>query len=103
MRQEDIIYFNTDDDFYKYCVNPKLVQVEKINSIGETNAYCDWNFTPGYLEDVKSNKVFIIRDKNSKIIKRNNIVSYRTISKKVQNVKPYYYEKIYKKKLESNS
>lgn len=97
MRKEDIIYFNTDNDFYKYCVEPKLVKVEYINSIGETNSYIDFNFTPGYLEDVKNNKIFIIRDKNSQIIKHNNTVSYRTISKKVNNVKPYYYERVYSK------
>ena len=95
----DVMYFNTDDDFYAFCVEPVLVVKEYINNSGQVDQYTDFNFTNAYEEAVKNNIAFAIRDKKSQILKHNGVVSYRTISKQSQNLKPWFYEKIFTKKL----
>ena len=94
----DVMYFNTDDDFYAFCVEPVLVVKEYINNSGHVDQYTDFNFTNAYEEAVKNNIAFVIRDKKSQILKHNGVVSYRTISKQSQNLKPWFYEKIFTKK-----
>ena len=94
----DVMYFNTDDDFYAFCVEPVLVAKEYINNSGQVDQFADFNFTNAYEEAVKNNVAFVIRDKNSQILKHNGVVSYRTISKQSQNLKPWFYEKIFTKK-----
>lgn len=94
----DVMYFNTDDDFYAFCVEPVLVVKEYINNSGQVDQCTDFNFTNAYEEAVKNNIAFVIRDKKSQILKHNGVVSYRTISKQSQNLKPWFYEKIFTKK-----
>ena len=94
----NVIYFDNDDDFYQFCVEPQLVSREYTNNNGEIDQYLDFNFTPGYNDAIDNATIFVINDKNSNILKHNNVVSYRTISKKVDNVKPWYYTKIFEKK-----
>ena len=94
----DVIYFDNDKEFYEFCIVPQLVSVDYTNPSGQVCQYCDFNFTNDYQEALNTNKKFVMRDKKSSIIKRNNTVSYRTISKRVNNLYPWYYEKIYNKK-----
>ena len=83
------IYFKSDDDFYKFCVVPEIIPVEYINPNGETKYYMDFNLTNAYNDAVKQGKKFIILDPNSQIFKR-QAVSYRTITKPIQNLVEYY-------------
>lgn len=93
----DIMCFDTDDDFYTFCVNPVLVVKEYTNKNGEIDQYSDFDFTNDYNDAINRNIAFVIRDKNSQILKHKGIVSYRTVSKQTQNLLPYWYEKIYNK------
>lgn len=89
----DVMYFNTDDDFYTFCVEPILVPIEYTNANGEIAHYVDFNFTNQYQDAINKNIAFVIKDKNSQIMKHDGVVSYRTISKQAQNLEPWYYKK----------
>ncbi len=95
---DSVIYFDTDNDFYNFCVEPVLIPKEYTNQNGEIDQYSDFNFTSCYNDAIDRNIAFVIRDKNSQILKHNGVVSYRTISKQTQNLLPYWYEKIFNKK-----
>lgn len=97
----DAMYFNTDDDFYTFCVHPVIVAREYTTNTGSVSQYADFDFTNAYEEAVKNNVAFVIRDKNSQILKHNGVVSYRTISKQTKNLKPWFYETIFTKKFKS--
>jgi len=81
INNSDRIYFDNDDDFYAFSVNPTLINKEFIDANGNVRYYCD---------AVNSGKKFIIKDENSNIYKH-QAVSFRTISKPVSNL-GYYYE-----------
>lgn len=83
---EDILYFDNDDDFYNFCVEPKIYPAvdANLNDLG----YIDFNLSSAYQDAVTAGKSFMIKDLNSKIYK-NQCVSYRTISKPIQNLKKY--------------
>lgn len=83
------IYFSSDDDFYKFCVDPVIVPVEYTNDLGEISHYMDFNFTKAYQDAVSKGKIFIIKDPDSKIFKH-QAVSYRTITKPVDNLQQYF-------------
>ena len=83
------LFFNSDDEFYKFCVVPEIIPVEYVNPEGETKYYMDFNFTHAYNDAIKQGKVFIIKDPNSKIYKH-QAVSYRTITKPIQNLEEYF-------------
>lgn len=82
------MYFNTDDDFYRFCVVPKLVICEC-----PEGRYADFNLSDDYLNAVNANKTFVIKQKDSQICKH-GAVSYRTITKSVKNVvEQFHYPK----------
>ena len=82
------LYFNTDDDFYRFCVVPELVICQC-----PAGRYTDVNFSYVYLDAVNANKIFGIRQKDSQICKH-NAVSYRTITKPIKNVvEQFHYPK----------
>jgi len=89
----NVIYFDNDDDFYKFSVEPILIQ--KMTDTGID--YFDFNFSPGYSDALDNCKCFIIKDKNSNIYKH-KCVSYKTISKPINNLKNIQYDNILKKK-----
>ena len=100
MPQEDfnsVMYFDNDNDFYTFCVSPVLVPTDYTNRYGEPDQYYTFNFTDCYNDAIKNNVAFVMRDKNSQILKHKGIVSYRTISKQTQNLLPWYYEKLFNK------
>lgn len=89
IKNEDVIYFNNDDEFYKFCVNPQIKAVKYINPKGEEDYFTDFDFTQNYKDAIEQGKKFIIKDEDSRIFK-NGMVSYRTISKKVDNLEQYF-------------
>lgn len=83
------MYFDSDDDFYKFCVDPIIIPVEYITDEGETKYSMDFNFTKSYQDAVNQGKIFIIKDPDSQIFKH-QAVSYRTITKPIQNLEQYF-------------
>ena len=67
--QSNIRYFDNDDDFYNYCVDPRIVPMKS----KEGFYYTTFNFTPQYLSDVNDGVKFVIKDPNSKIFKINSL------------------------------
>ena len=87
--KDNIIYFDSDNEFYDYCVVPELVPVQYIDSNGNEKYYSDFNFTSQYNNDVNNGMRFVIKDEDSQIYKH-GCVSYRTISKDIQNLDPWF-------------
>ena len=87
--KDNIIYFDSDNEFYKYSVVPELVPVQYIDSEGNEKYYSDFNFTSQYNNDVNNGMRFVIKDEDSQIYKH-GCVSYRTISKDIQNLDPWF-------------
>ena len=82
-------FFESDDDFYQFCVIPELKVKEYVDNNGNIQHYTDFEFSDEYLEAVEAGVSFVIKDEDSKIYKR-KAVSYRTITKKVKNLKGYF-------------
>ena len=93
MNDSNIIYFNNDDEFFNFCVNPEIVINETTDANGNPGCYYTFNFTDVYNSCIRDGKKFIIMDDNSRIFK-NKCVSYRTITKPVENLEPYFRVKI---------
>ena len=87
--KDNIIYFDSDNEFYDYCVVPELVPVQYIDSEGNEKYYSDFNFTPQYNNAVNNGMTFIIKDEDSQIYKHGG-VSYRTIFKEIPNLDPWF-------------
>lgn len=82
--KKNIIYFNNDDEFINFCINPLV----KINT-NEKVPYAYYDFSDNYYNALKANKKFCIKDENSRIVK-DGMVGYRTSTLKVDNLEPYY-------------
>ena len=80
-------YFENDDDFYNYCVDPRIVPMKS----EEGYYYTTFNFTPQYMSDVENGVKFIIKDTNSKIFKH-QAVCVGIMNKRVQNLEQYFEE-----------
>ena len=91
--KQNIIYFDNDDEFYNYAVVPQLIPIEtdKVDKYGYPVYYCDWNFSKVYNDAITNNTQFIIKDEDSQIFKH-GAVSYRTITKPIQNLQQYFNE-----------
>lgn len=87
--KSNILYFNNDDEFYRFCVVPEIVTVKYMNNAGQPDCYADFNFTNEYNKAIEDGTLFCIKDENSNIFK-NKAVSYRTITKPVSNLKQYF-------------
>lgn len=84
-----IMYFDNDDDFYNFCVNPKLFARElSVTNNGEKLYSYDFDYTDAYKKALSDNKLFVIKDEDSQIYKH-KAVSYRTITKPVKNLEQY--------------
>lgn len=82
---DNVIYFDTDDDFYNYAVKPNFV----VNQNPNGRMCYDMDMTDEYKLAVENGKLFCIKDENSAIYKH-GCVSCRTLSKQVQNLEPYF-------------
>lgn len=86
--RSNTMYFNTDDDFYQFCIVPQLNTIEYTNNLGNTAYYLDFDFSYEYNKAIENGTNFVIKDENSNIYK-NGCVSYRTITKPISNLKQY--------------
>ncbi len=82
-----IRYFENDDEFYAYCVDPRIIPMKSEKGF----YYTTFNFTPQYLSDINDGVKFIIKDVNSKIFKH-KAVSVGIMNKRVQNLEQYFEE-----------
>lgn len=82
---DNVIYFDTDDDFYNYAVKPNFI----VNQNPNGRMCYDMDMTDEYKLAVENGKLFCIKDENSAIYKH-GCVSCRTLSKQVQNLEPYF-------------
>ena len=82
---DNILYFDNDDDFFAFTVKPQVIICD--NESGYSGY--DIDFTDDYKNAVSNNKRFCIKDENSKVYKH-NCVSYKLMSKDVQNLEPYF-------------
>lgn len=91
--KQNIIYFDNDDEFYDYAVVPQLIPIktDSVDKYGNPVYYCDWNFSSVYNNAIQNNTQFIIKDEDSQIFKH-GAVSYRTITKPIQNLQQYFAE-----------
>jgi hypothetical protein len=109
---DNIIYFESDEEFEDFCVAPyaTIKQSEKGTS------YCAGDYSDIYKECIKEGKQFVIKDRNSKVYKRQAVTKRVPLNDpnsparrdtvlvqlKVQNMKQWYplMEKMLKKKAE---
>lgn len=89
VKKYNTLYFEDDDDFYKFAVVPMLVPVEFIDADNCIRHYADFNFSTEYNRAVRDGKKFVIKDPNSQIFKH-GAVSYRTITRPVENLEQYF-------------
>ena len=87
-RNRNIIYFDSDAEFYDYCVIPEIIISDYIDIHGEKAYSQDFNFTPQYNKAVANGMQFIIKDEDSQIYKHGG-VNYRCITKPVSNLEQY--------------
>ena len=78
-------YFENDDEFYNYCVDPRIIPMKS----EEGYCYTTFNFTPQYTIDVNNGVKFIIKDANSKIF-THQAVCVGIMNKRVQNLEQYF-------------
>lgn len=85
----NIMYFNNDEDFYNFCVVPEVKISQETDANGNIYNVFTFDFSDIYNSCIKDGKKFIIKDENSRIFK-NKCVSYRTITRPVENLEPYF-------------
>ena len=88
---EDVIYFDNADEFYNFCVVPVLFAVKRRNKMGHYTMCVDFDLSPMYNDCVTKGKKFCIKDEDSQIFKH-GCVTYRCVSKPVQNLIQYFGE-----------
>lgn len=81
--KNNVIVFKNDEEFYKWCIDPELYIKE-----GKSCSYTTWDFSYDYKKALREGKKFAIYTNDSRVLK-NGDISYRTITKKVENVVPY--------------
>ena len=78
-QENNIIYFDNDDELYDLCVSPNLV----IKTGPKGNLYYDMDFTEWYKSHVDETTEIVILDDGSTILRRGGVVTYRTCNKKI--------------------
>lgn len=89
LKDDTRMYFKSDKEFYDFCVVPKLITKKYINAQGEEDYYCDFELSDAYNKAVEKGIHFFITDENSQICKH-QAVSYRTITKPIQNLFEFF-------------
>lgn len=78
-KENNIIYFDNDEEFYDLCVNP-----EPVIKTGKSGVkYFDMDFTYWYKSLVDEATKIVILDDKSTILCRGGVVTYRTCNKKI--------------------
>lgn len=88
-KNNNILYFDNDEAFYNWCVVPQLKTCEYTDNLGNIKYFVDFDFTHEYLDAIAKGLRFIIKDEDSQICKH-KAVSYRTITKNIDNLDNYY-------------
>jgi hypothetical protein len=83
----NIIYFDNDEEFYEWALDPTL----KIRENDNGTLYYDIDFSREYENAIAKDQHFVIKDENSVIEKRQSI-SYKLITKPIKNLDTYYGE-----------
>lgn len=78
-KENNIIYFDNDEEFYDFCVNPEPI----IKTSSRGLKYFDIDFAEWYKNHVDEATKIVILDDDSTILRRGGVVSYRTCSKKI--------------------
>jgi len=78
-KENNIIYFDNDEEFYDLCVSPDLA----FKTSTKGTLYYDMDFTEWYKSHVDENTKIVILDDKSTILRRGGVVTYRTCSKKI--------------------
>ena len=87
--ENNIMHFKNDDEFYNWCIVPEIVLRSEYDEYGREYKVADFNLSEEYINAVDEGKRFMIDDENSQIYKH-GCVSYRTISKPIQNLEQYF-------------
>lgn len=87
--EENVLYFNNDDDFSLFCMNPELKTYSRVDNFGNTVYQTYYDFSDDYLNAVNSGMYFCVKDENSHVNK-DGILGYKNTSKCIDNVKRYY-------------
>ena len=88
INDQNTLYFNNDDEFYRFCINPNIVIYQEIDNDDMCHNVFTANTSDIYNSCVKSGTKFIIKDPKSRILK-NKCISYKTITIPIENVEPY--------------
>lgn len=85
LKDKNLIIFDNDEEFFNFSVSPNF----EVNYSNTSDRYFyTINFTDDYNNAISNDIYFIINDENSQI-EKHNCVTYKTISKKIQNLEPY--------------
>ena len=85
LKDKNLIIFDNDEEFFNFSVSPNF----EVNYSDTSDRYFyTINFTDDYNNAISNDIYFIINDENSQI-EKHNCVTYKTISKKIQNLEPY--------------
>lgn len=85
---KEFIYFDDDQEFYDYAVIPNLKVVNYVGNDGSERYHTDFDLSSQYFNALNNGMTFVIKDPNSQIYKH-GCVSYRTISKPIENLFPW--------------
>lgn len=89
VKKGQVIYFDNDDEFYNFVVVPQLHTVPFTGPDGKEMYMMDFDLSNNYNKALSDGLRFVIKDEDSRIY-RHGCVSYRTISKDIQNLDPWY-------------
>ena len=78
-KENDIIYFDNDEEFYDFCVNPEPI----IKTSSRGLKYFDMDFTEWYKSHVDEDTKIVILDRHSDILHHGGVVTSHTCSKKI--------------------
>ena len=78
--ENNIIYFDNDEEFYDFCVSPEPV-IKTSSKTGIT--YFDMDFTDWYKSHVDEDTKIVILDRHSDILHHGGVVTSHTCSKKI--------------------
>ena len=79
-KENNIIYFDNDEELYDLCVSPEPVIKTSTNT---SITYFDMDFTVWYKSHVDEATKMVILDDDSTILRRGGIVTNHTCSKKI--------------------
>lgn len=88
-KNDNVIYFKNDDEFYNFCVDPSIVFVNTKDENDMPVSYTTFNFTNDYTNALNNNTMFMICDEDS-VITKHGAVSLGFHTHDVSNLVPYY-------------